>query len=126
MAGICPSIEDPTDCEVRQSSLLVSSFLTPEYKTRKLCLKANLPGFWAGIAALLWPEYWNPEVGQETFSPSKLSLEQESSKTVFYCQLFKGRVDVRSHVCRPGGHQHDLRRLQDGNPCKELHRENPE
>merc|ERR1711872_1135179 len=37
VGGICPSIEDPTDCE------------------------ANLPGFWAGIATLLWPEYWNPE-----------------------------------------------------------------
>ena len=29
---------------------------------------------------------------------------------------------MRSHVCRTGGHQHDLRRLQDGNPRKELHR----
>merc|ERR1712033_15615 len=36
VGGLCPTSEDPALCE------------------------ANLPGFWAGIAAILWPGYWDP------------------------------------------------------------------
>merc|ERR1719242_1188457 len=36
VGGLCPGTDDPAECE------------------------ANLPGFWAQIAALLWPGYWDP------------------------------------------------------------------
>merc|ERR1719348_690507 len=36
VGGLCPGAEDPAECE------------------------AALPGLWAGIAALLWPGYWDP------------------------------------------------------------------
>merc|ERR1719356_58973 len=36
VGGLCPGAEDPAECE------------------------AALPGFWAGIAAILWPGYWDP------------------------------------------------------------------
>merc|ERR550532_3840418 len=36
VGGLCPTSEDPALCE------------------------ANLPGFWANIAAILWPGYWDP------------------------------------------------------------------
>merc|ERR550525_1603615 len=36
VGGLCPTAEDVAGCE------------------------ANLPGFWAGIAAILWPGYWDP------------------------------------------------------------------
>merc|ERR1711951_46924 len=36
VGGLCPGAEDPAECE------------------------AALPGFWAGIAAILWPNYWDP------------------------------------------------------------------
>merc|ERR1719460_1466333 len=36
VGGLCPTTEDPAECE------------------------ANLPGFWAGIAAILWPGYYDP------------------------------------------------------------------
>ena len=79
VGGICPSIEDPTDCEVRRTSWLNSSLFgigaNIKKKTTTLCFKANLPGFWAGIATLLWPEYWNPEVGRNTIQSLKLSLK---------------------------------------------------
>ena len=38
VGGLCPGAEDPAECE------------------------AALPGLWAGIAALLWPGYWDPNV----------------------------------------------------------------
>ena len=38
VSGLCPGAEDPAECE------------------------AALPGLWAGIAALLWPNYWEPTV----------------------------------------------------------------
>merc|ERR1719327_2045013 len=38
VGGLCPGAEDPAECE------------------------AALPGLWAGIAALLWPGYWDPKV----------------------------------------------------------------
>ena len=38
VGGLCPGTDDPAECEV------------------------NLPGFWAQIAALLWPGYWDPNV----------------------------------------------------------------
>merc|ERR1711973_474092 len=38
VGGLCPGTDDPAECE------------------------ANLPGFWAQIAALLWPGYWDPNV----------------------------------------------------------------
>merc|ERR1711970_872387 len=37
VGGLCPGAEDVAGCE------------------------ANLPGFWAGIAAILWPGYWDPK-----------------------------------------------------------------
>merc|ERR1711970_467449 len=36
VGGLCPGAEDPAECE------------------------AALPGLWAGIAAILWPGYWDP------------------------------------------------------------------
>merc|ERR1711936_1089249 len=36
VGGLCPTAEDVAGCE------------------------ANLPGFWAAIAAVLWPGYWDP------------------------------------------------------------------
>merc|ERR1712055_480163 len=36
VGGLCPTAEDVAGCE------------------------ANLPGFWAQIAAILWPGYWDP------------------------------------------------------------------
>merc|ERR1719305_1557341 len=36
VGGLCPTSEDPALCE------------------------ASLPGFWANIAAILWPGYWDP------------------------------------------------------------------
>merc|ERR1711970_564039 len=36
VGGLCPGAEDPAECE------------------------AALPGLWAGIAAVLWPGYWDP------------------------------------------------------------------
>merc|ERR1711934_174003 len=36
VGGLCPGTDDPAECE------------------------ANLPGLWAGIAAILWPVYWDP------------------------------------------------------------------
>merc|ERR1711863_165930 len=36
VGGLCPTAEDVAGCE------------------------ANLPGFWAAIAAILWPAYWDP------------------------------------------------------------------
>ena len=41
VGGLCPGAEDPAECE------------------------AALPGFWAGIAAILWPGYWDPTVSPE-------------------------------------------------------------
>ena len=40
VGGLCPGAEDPAECE------------------------AALPGLWAGIAAILWPGYWDPTVSQ--------------------------------------------------------------
>ena len=40
VGGLCPTAEDVAGCE------------------------ANLPGFWAAIAAVLWPGYWDPSVSQ--------------------------------------------------------------
>merc|ERR1712203_480846 len=36
VGSLCPATEDVAECE------------------------ANLPGFWAAIAAILWPGYWDP------------------------------------------------------------------
>ena len=40
VGGLCPTAEDVAGCE------------------------ANLPGFWAAIAAVLWPGYWDPTVSR--------------------------------------------------------------
>ena len=62
VGGLCPGADDPADCE------------------------ANLPGLWAGIAAVLWPGYWDP-----TVSLIINVLINSSHLVIFH----PGRVDVR-------------------------------
>ena len=40
VGGLCPTTEDPAACE------------------------AGLPGFWAAIAVILWPGYYDPSVSR--------------------------------------------------------------
>merc|ERR1711887_512378 len=47
VGGLCPTAEDVAGCE------------------------ANLPGFWAGIAAILWPGYWDPSADCSAVPPVK-------------------------------------------------------
>jgi len=48
-------------------------------------LKANLPGFWAGIAALLWPEYWNPEA--EWMCAPTCAAPEDTNMTCDDCKM---------------------------------------
>ena len=65
VGGLCPGTDDPAECE------------------------ANLPGFWAQIAALLWPGYWDPNVSRTIHSQSEF----------FNLSSQPGGVDVRPHLC---------------------------
>ena len=52
VGGLCPGTDDPAECE------------------------ANLPGFWAQIAALLWPGYWDPNVSWTIHSLASVRVFQ--------------------------------------------------
>merc|ERR1719357_662406 len=61
VGGLCPGTDDPAECE------------------------ANLPGFWAQIAALLWPGYWDPNA--EWMCAPICAAPEETTMTCDSCQM---------------------------------------
>merc|ERR1711884_829756 len=59
VGGLCPGTDDPAECE------------------------ANLPGFWAQIAALLWPGYWDPNA--EWMCAPICAAPEDTNMTCDFC-----------------------------------------
>ena len=76
VGGLCPTTEDPAECE------------------------ANLPGFWAGIAAILWPGYYDPNVIWSICVVLTININLSLH--------LPGRMDVRSPLCSSRRHCYDL------------------